>query len=374
MVVDWYHSRDYHFLALSDHNILSDHEKWVGNDMVIARGGRTALAEYRQRYGEDWVETRQEDGKLQVRLRGLEEFRGRFEEPEKFLLIQAEEISNFWEDIPVHINASNLAEVIGPQEGESVREVIANTLDAVQEQSQRLNRPILAHLNHPNYRAAVTAEDLAAVLQERFFEVYNGHPAVFNQGRGGTASTERIWDIANTIRLKDGAGDPLFGLATDDSHNFHNASGSTPGHGWIMVRAPALSAAALIAAMEAGDFYASSGVVLEDVAFRDGELSLSIKPVEGASYVTKFIGTEADADLASEPFLDKEGKELRTTRVYSPEIGKVLATVEGVNPSFELGADLLYVRAVVTSSEEMDLPVKKGDRKMAWTQPVGWRD
>ena len=57
MIADWYRERGYHFLALSDHNILSAVEKWVSNDLVIRRGGRRALAEYRERFGDDWPAT-----------------------------------------------------------------------------------------------------------------------------------------------------------------------------------------------------------------------------------------------------------------------------------------------------------------------------
>src|SRR5580693_5839579 len=29
MIADWYKSHDYHFLALTDHNVLSDGERWI---------------------------------------------------------------------------------------------------------------------------------------------------------------------------------------------------------------------------------------------------------------------------------------------------------------------------------------------------------
>ena len=48
--------------------------------------------------------------------------------------------------------------------------------------NKSLTETLLAHLNDPNYEWAVTAEDLAHVLGERFFEVYNGHRLVRNEG------------------------------------------------------------------------------------------------------------------------------------------------------------------------------------------------
>ena len=60
----------------------------------------------------------------------------------------------------------------------------------------------------------------------------------------------------------------VYGMATDDAHTFKepgNPLVSGPGRGWVMVRAPRLEAGALMSALERGDFYASTGVVLDDV-------------------------------------------------------------------------------------------------------------
>ena len=43
----------------------------------------------------------------------------------------------------------------------------------------------------------------------------------------------------------------------------------SPGRGWVWVRAPQLSAESIIAAMESGDFYASTGVKLDDLRFEE---------------------------------------------------------------------------------------------------------
>src|SRR5690606_24632135 len=138
-----------------------------------------SLAASKERFGEDFVETRTgADGKVEVRLKRLDEIRAVLEEPGRFLLIPAEEISDRYEKLPIHINATNVGEAIRPQGGGSVREVMRNNLRAVKEQAVRLARPILAHLNHPNFYWAITAEDLAHVVEERFFEVFNGHPEV----------------------------------------------------------------------------------------------------------------------------------------------------------------------------------------------------
>jgi hypothetical protein len=377
MIADWYASRGYNFLALSDHNILSKGVRWMKHEDIVKRGGKDALKKYQQRFGDDWVETRGTPGQPdhEIRLKPLDEFRVLFEEPEEFLMIQGEEISDRAEGVPVHLNATNIEELIEPAGGRTVAEAIDNNLRAAEEQAKRTGREIFVHLNHPNFGWAVTAEDLAAVLRERFYEVYNGHPGVNHLGDENRPSVERIWDIANTIRLGQLNAAPLYGVATDDSHNYHGERGSRPGRGWIMVRAPKLEAETLIKAIKAGDFYASSGVTLDDVQFDPTKkiLRLQIAPEEGVKYTTQFIGTRRGYDPMSEPAVDADGKPIRTTRRYSSDIGEVLATVEGVSPEYQIRGDELYVRAVVKSTKPHDDPSYKDQHQQAWTQPVGWQ-
>ena len=357
MIVAWYHERDYDFLALSDHNILSRSEKWMAVTQIEKRrrDRKTGtLDKYLTKFGEDWVELRGEEDKREVRLKTLEEIRPRFEEDGNFLLIEAEEITDKFRNKHVHINAINLDEVIPPQGGGSVVEVMRNNLHMVQEQSERLERPILAHVNHPNFHWSVSPQDLAEVVEEKFFEVYNGHPGINHLGNEDNPGDQVIWDMANTLRLVLHKAPPLFGIATDDSHTYHGGDVS-PGRGWIMVRATELSAAQLIPAMEDGDFYASTGVMLNEVVFdeRRKELRLNIRSSSAdVEFETSFVGTRRD----------------------TPENpGEVLASISGPDPSYRLTGDELYVRAVVTSTNPHPNPSYQGQREQAWTQPVGWR-
>ena len=59
MIVDWYVNQDYDFLSLSDHNILSRGEKWVGEELGSKRGAIDGLKRYCARFGDNWVETRE---------------------------------------------------------------------------------------------------------------------------------------------------------------------------------------------------------------------------------------------------------------------------------------------------------------------------
>ena len=374
MICDWYHSRGYNFLALSDHNILSEGEKWIEEGKASTKGAIGGVKRYRERFGDDWVETREVGGKTEIRLKPLNEFRSLVEERGKFILLQGEEITDSYYGLPIHINASNIRDLIKPQGGESVRERIANNLIAIENQSKRVGQPMLGHLNHPNFGYGVTAEDMAAVIQERFFEVYNGHPGVNHLGDKQRPGTERMWDIANTIRIAEMHSPPLFGLATDDSHNYFGERGASPGRGWVMVRARRLTAESLIRALQQADFYASSGVELRDVRYDEAArtLTIEIAPESGATYVTEFIGTLAKYDSKSEPIVDENGKEIVATRKYSTDVGKVLARVEGTRPVFKLTGDELYVRATITSSRPPANPSFTEQRAQAWTQPVGW--
>lgn len=67
---------------------------------------------------------------------------------------------------------------------------------------------------------------------------------------------------------------------------------SNPGKGWVMVKADALEAAKIADALKSGDFYASTGVTLENVEHSATGLTLSIAPAGDHKYTTYFIGAQ----------------------------------------------------------------------------------
>ena len=99
------------------------------------------------------------------------------------------------------MNATNLAEKVLPLSGETIVDAIEANLRAVEIQSKKLGRQTIVHLNHPNFGYAITYEELAEAVSERFFEVYNGHKSVNQRGDDDHPSIERMWDLANAIRL-----------------------------------------------------------------------------------------------------------------------------------------------------------------------------
>lgn len=370
MVADWYKSRGYNFLALSDHNVLSVGEKWF--DLTSGRGAGNALAKYLARFGDDWVKTRVNNGKVEVRLRTLEDVKRIFDENGRFLMIQSEEITTSHGGKPIHINATGIHEHIAPKQGDSVVDTMQKNVDAVNEQRNRTGVPMFPHINHPNFVWAITAEELMQLEGEKFFEVYNGHPSVHNYGDATHAGMERVWDIILTKRLAEMKKDLMYGIAVDDSHNYHamQMNRANPGRAWVMVRAKNLSAHDIVHAMEAGDFYGSTGVVINDIRFDGKSLAIDIKAAPGLTYKTFFIGTRMGYDPTATPVTGENGEPLGVTMRYSDDIGQVLATVEGKNPRYTLKGDEIYVRARVVSSKPKENPYSEGETETAWVQPI----
>lgn len=345
MVLDWYKTHNYDFITLSDHNIFAEGDKWI--DTSDYKSGKEAYAKYLARFGEKWVESRKKDGTLEVRLKTFAEFEPELSAEGDFLIIPSEEITDGFNGKPVHINATNIDHVIKPQGGTSMVEVIQRNIDAVLQQREETGQPMFPHINHPNFGWAMTPMDLVAVTGERFFEVYNGHPHVRNYGDETHPGTEEMWDIVLTSYLQTGK-PPIYGLATDDSHHYHQFSTtlSNSGRGWVMVKATELTAEALIEAMEQGDFYSSSGVEIRKIKTSGKKLKISIKAEPGITYKTQFIGTVGE------------------------DIGKVLKEVDGPAASYTYAGDELYVRAKIQSTKVKENPYVEGEFEAAWTQPV----
>lgn len=275
-VATWYREHKYNFLTLSDHNHLTD---IAGLNAVHAA-------------------------------------------KEKFLLIPGEEVTDAYDKKPIHINSYNPASLGIPRHGTSVADTIQNNVNEI------LDTKGLPSLNHPNFGWAVTAQDLLAVKGLGLFEVYNGHPAVNNDGGGGFQSLDEMWDVLLT------AGQKLYGIGVDDAHHFKQIGRefSNPGKGWIQVRASELSATAIAAAIAQGDFYASSGVQLSEVTTAGSDYRLTIEGADWEKMTTYFIG----------------------------DGGKVLAKTFDRKAVYHFTGKEHYVRARVESSS--------GGK--AWTQPV----
>ena len=375
VVTEWYYKHGYHFLAISDHNTLLRGQKWINPETsrFAARGGGDPVFElYRERFGDDWIETRHVDNAIEVRLKPLNEVRALFEKAGRFIMIESEEITE--REHNIHTNATNILELIEPVTGSSVEETIRLNIDAVVEQSERTGREMIPHLNHPNFRSAVTTEHMAPVENLRLFELYNGHRGVHNFGADdGVKDLERVWDIILTRRLAELGLDLVYGIATDDAHNYEASTSdvSRPGRGWVMVRTKFLTPESIVRALQSGNFYAGTGVTIASVETDQNGYSVQVEPEEGVNYTIQFIGTRKGYDPASRPFVDANGQARNDrSRLYSDDIGVVLKEVKGTSATYSYEGDELYVRARVISSKPKENYFVEGEVEKAWMQPV----
>ena len=371
MIAIWYRDHGYQFLVFTDHNTLLKNEKWV--DVDKPKGGRPAFDALKTQFQGDWVVTRQSGNKLECRLKTFDEIYSKMAVPQEFLLIQGEEITDSYKTKPIHLCATNTAELLPPTGGDSVTDVMQRNIDASVARRERSGVKTLVHLNHPNFGYAITAEQLMLIVGENFFEVYNGHPTVHNSGDESHASTERMWDIINTFRLSKLDLPLMYGLATDDGHNYFEkqpAKAAQPGRGWVMVLTESLTPDAIVESLESGKFYSSSGVTLKEIRHEVGRLFISVKTEADVSYQIDFVGTPRTFDAQSTPASDDPARADDRTRKYSADVGTVLRSVEGPTAEYSFTGTELYVRAVITASRLHPNPSEAGEFERAWTQPV----
>ena len=276
-VARWYREHGYQFVVLTDHNFLTSVD------------GLNALM------GAD----------------------------EQFLIVRGEEVTDRFGAKPLHINGYGVTRLVAPQGGASVVETVQRNVDAIRAAGG------VPSINHPNFGWAISGDELAQVRNTKLFEVFNGHPMVNNVGGGGVPGLEQVWDSLLTRGLL------LYGIAVDDAHHFKrpwDRDASRPGQGWIYVRAGRLGAGELLAAMERGDFYASTGVELSDYAVSAQSITITVRQRWETKHRIQFIGRG----------------------------GRVLQESTASPARYDIRGNEGYVRAKVIDSN--------GD--MAWTQPV----
>ncbi|MCL2103767.1 MAG: hypothetical protein FWH21_01715 [Kiritimatiellaeota bacterium] len=371
--VEYYRSRGYHFLCVSDHNLLqlaADNWQEVGGKKV--KPG--AAEQYLKTYGET-ADKKTEGGKDFVRLKTVGELKRQFDKAGEFLLIPGHEMNKNISGIETHMNAINVTGTLPFARAETPREALEANERAVSTHGRTNGCETLFMLNHPFWPYFdIQPDTLVALPQIRFYELSNdgnrhkAHPDWY--------TLEKFWDIANAFRITDGH-PPVFGTATDDTHNYNPSAGTTL-RGWVCVRADKLDGDTLVRAMNRGDFYSSSGVALKDIRFDEaaGTLSVEVDPKADETYTITFTVTRADFDRTTVPFDDPadDKKPARKGIKYSDTIGVVAKTVEGTSASYTLQPDDLYARATVTSATKMIKPMLCGPWvQTAWTQPYGWQ-
>ncbi len=253
----------------------------------------------------------------------VDELNQTFGKADLFAVFTGQEVTDRLDGKPYHINGLGVSKVTMPQRGKTVVENLQLNVDSVRASGG------IAQINHPNFGWALNVENIAKTKDVKLMELFNGHPLVNNLGGGGEPGVEEIWDkVLSSGRL-------IYGVASDDVHTVRKLGdrrSATPGHGWVMVRADTLSLRSIIDALERGDFYASTGVDLEDYLVDKQSISIVIKVERWSKYRVQFIGKN----------------------------GTVLQETSEPTARYSVKGNEGYVRVRVIES----------NGKMAWTQPL----
>ena len=90
MIVSWYKSHGYNFIALSDHNILAEGEKWI--KITHSKLYEDGFQSYLEKFGKE-VTYKTDSGRFHVKIKTYAKYKLLFEDS-KFLIIRSEEITD----------------------------------------------------------------------------------------------------------------------------------------------------------------------------------------------------------------------------------------------------------------------------------------
>jgi hypothetical protein len=126
-----------------------------------------------------------------------------------------------------------------------------------------------------------------------------------------------------------------------------------------MVRSSELTPQAITQAMDRGDFYASSGVILQTVEVKEKEYKVVVDERASAAEMSK--------DELAWRRVNGSGARLGYRIDFIGSEGKVLMSVQGPAATFHAEGKLPYVRAKVTYTRDFQGDVVEC---AAWTQPA----
>ncbi|MGB9620077.1 MAG: CehA/McbA family metallohydrolase [Armatimonadota bacterium] len=179
---------------------------------------------------------------------------------------------------PLHVNGFGVTSFANFERGPT-EATLQNLIDAV------VGSGGIAQINHPNFGFAFDHTHMMQTRGARLLEVYNGHPAVYSEGDDEHIGVEGMWDHLLT------AGMLIYGTAVDDAHHFtgdFQPNRANPSRGWVWTRVNSRTPNAyeVLRALVVGDFYATTGVELEDVFVDAWTLHVLARP----DHITQFIG------------------------------------------------------------------------------------
>ncbi len=394
VVVDAYKKNGYDFFSLTDHNILHKEElrftgfamNYTPSNLKIFDGESSFWKRIAPSYawpnlieadvkraqdlfGENSVTLKDTEDGVYVRMLTDKELSEKFEEKDKFLLIRGYEMTAQ----NVHVNLLNVDETFFIEDP-SIRNLVSATYDKASEVYADNSEPYIYTLNHPMWQYYnIQPSYVFARPGIRFMEVTNNNTSWKYLPEAWTP--EQLWDIVNAHRAKNEQ-PALYATGTDDSHGVFRKD-YLPFHSWTRVRSAALDIKSIFAAMEKGASYISTGLEFADIRFDGKTLEVKLDPQVEGEYKIEFIGTKKDFDETNKILeIDgSDGRPARSVECWSKEIGKTLATVDGLEGSYTLKPDDLYVRAkgyrvnagCCNHGESYDISPLSADA--AWTQP-----
>ena len=306
-VIASYHNHGYNFLLVTDHNFL------LKSDTV----------------------------KIPANLR------------KDFLLIHGEEVSD---KLAIHTTAFNISTFIplksDPKQNPEAPDnptaswLLQNHVDDI------IKAGGIPFLNHPNFSKGIQVNDILQVKNLRHFELYNGHPTVYNWGKEGHIPVEAKWDSI----LSHGV--VMYGVASDDLHQLTDKPDKAGMfRGWIMVNSRELTTEDIHKSIAAGNFYATTSVILKTCNISENKFIIKVDLKATENEVKHSFGT---------PRIDKEGTEGYKIE-FIGQNGKVLYSVNSDKANYSPKKEDKYVRARITHC----VKTNEGYEKLfAWTQPV----
>ena len=384
-----YQQNGYDFVCLSDHNFSQqDPARWM--EVRYDEGHwppNLTRAEWErcQKIAPGMVETKIGGYRTYVKLNTLTRLRELFERKNEFLLVAGVEITTSfkgYESNPegcsraCHMNVFNLELPPFEEPKGTVFDIVDQGLAMFQKGVEKSGSSSFFMMNHPQYHCwDIDPTIMLAYPQIKFFEVCNSGSNSLRKV-DIPITIESYWDFILAHRLDRGEG-LLYGVASDDAHFHVQEEGSGDAcTGFVVVDCGEdFSYNGIAEAMLRGDFYASTGVMLQEISF-DKEtktLSLKVDAKPGSSYKIKFITTRKDFDrtIRKEFYKGEEVFYDRESTVIPENIGNCVKEVEGVSASYTMTEEDLYVRAVIISDVPGRFPGRPvyPETEQAWTQP-----
>lgn len=239
-VLKWYRSHGYSFVAITDHDKLTETPAGLETKEFITIPG--------------------------VEATGLARVKG-------------------GQSLPVHVNALCVdKKLAGFRDHQPVADILRANINLSRESGA------VTMVNHPNFFWAIKPDVLLSADGFELLEIASGHPLVNERGNSTAPSAEKMWDLYMTKVHR------IFGVAVDDSHHFKDfkADNANPGRGWVQVWAPELTKDAICNALRNGHFYSAKGAEIRALSVSQAHMEVSVANWQPSTDYVEFIGARGE--------------------------------------------------------------------------------